>query len=152
MKVHIVYANFGCIWFLKIIIRYVHNVLFSAFCTFLLICTLACLSYFVSLLFHVLWTIIIHSSIHLFLIFNQLCFNYTVGDSYIASGGIDGEVKLWTTNGENVGSWSHKSIVSALKVFKDDLGGTWIPFYTDHSVRSSVTALLSQSVSTLYLC
>lgn len=57
------------------------------------------------------------------LIFIQLYFNYTVGDSYIASGAIDGEVKLWTTNGENVGSWSHKSIVSALKVFKDDLGG-----------------------------
>jgi hypothetical protein len=52
-----------------------------------------------------------------------LFFHYTVGDSYIASGGIDGEVKLWTVNGENVGSWSHKSIVSSLKVFKDDLGG-----------------------------
>lgn len=56
-----------------------------------------------------------------------LFFHYNVGDSYIASGGIDGEVKLWTVNGENVGSWSHKSIVSSLKVFKDDLGG-WFVF------------------------
>lgn len=72
--------------------------------------------------------------VHSFLIFIELHYNYTVGDSYIASGGIDGEVKLWTTNGENVGSWSHKSIVSALKVFKDDLGGTIIIFCVDHSV------------------
>lgn len=56
-----------------------------------------------------------------------LWFHNNVGDSYIASGGIDGEVKLWTVNGENVGSWSHKSIVSSLKVFKDDLGG-WSVF------------------------
>lgn len=43
--------------------------------------------------------------------------------AYIASGGIDGEVKLWTINGENVGSWSHHQIVTTIKSFKDDLGG-----------------------------
>ena len=41
----------------------------------------------------------------------------------MASGGIDGEVKLWNTNGENVGSWSHMQIITALKSFKDDIGG-----------------------------
>ena len=43
--------------------------------------------------------------------------------AYIASGGIDGEVKLWTINGENVGSWSHYQIITTIKAFKDDLGG-----------------------------
>ena len=43
--------------------------------------------------------------------------------AYIASGGIDGEVKLWTINGENVGSWAHYQIITTIKAFKDDLGG-----------------------------
>ena len=46
--------------------------------------------------------------------------------AYIASGGIDGEVKLWTINGENVGSWSHHQIITTIKAFKDDLGGEYL--------------------------
>lgn len=86
---------------------------------------LSCRLIFIRFIFSVVFFISLHHRSYLPSLFPSLplFFHYTVGDSYIASGGIDGEVKLWTVNGENVGSWSHKSIVSSLKVFKDDLGG-----------------------------
>ena len=40
-------------------------------------------------------------------------------------------MKLWTGNGENVGSWSHLQIITALKTFKDDLGGGSTEFNDD---------------------
>ncbi len=49
-------------------------------------------------------------------------------DSYVASGGGEGDVKIWKTNGEFVHSCSHSSFVTALKTFQDSLGGEW-PFY-----------------------
>lgn len=44
-------------------------------------------------------------------------------ESYIASGGADGELKLWRTNGEFVHSISHGSFITAMKHFQDDYGG-----------------------------
>ncbi len=44
-------------------------------------------------------------------------------EAYIASGGGEGDVKLWKTNGEFVHSCSHTSFVTALKTWQDSLGG-----------------------------
>jgi WD40 repeat protein len=44
-------------------------------------------------------------------------------DAYIASGGGEGDVKLWKTNGEFVHSCSHRSFITALRVFQDIMGG-----------------------------
>lgn len=46
-------------------------------------------------------------------------------EAYIASGGGDGEVKLWRTNGEFVQSWSNGAFVTALKFFQDTYGGEY---------------------------
>ena len=45
------------------------------------------------------------------------------GDAYIASGGGDGDVKLWKTNGEYVHSCSHGVFITALNTFQDSMGG-----------------------------
>lgn len=45
------------------------------------------------------------------------------GEPYIASGGFDGEVKIWRTNGEFAHSCSHGAMVTCLSVFQDALGG-----------------------------
>ena len=44
-------------------------------------------------------------------------------EAYIASGGGDGEVKLWRPNGEFAHSCSHGAFVTALKFFQDTHGG-----------------------------
>lgn len=43
--------------------------------------------------------------------------------SYIASGGAEGAVKLWKSDGSFVASTMHSSMVTALKAFNDQLGG-----------------------------
>ena len=54
----------------------------------------------------------------------------TGGEAYIASGGGDGEVKLWRPNGEYVHSCSHGAFVTALKFFQDTYGGKSIVDYS----------------------
>jgi WD40 repeat protein len=46
-------------------------------------------------------------------------------ETYIASGGADGDLKLWKTNGEFVHSVSHgpQAFITAMRYFKDDNGG-----------------------------
>jgi WD40 repeat protein len=47
-------------------------------------------------------------------------------EPYIASGGADGDLKLWRTNGEFVHCVSHgpQAFITAMKYYKDDHGGT----------------------------
>jgi WD40 repeat protein len=45
------------------------------------------------------------------------------GEPYIASGSADSTVKIWKTNGTLVHTCNHSSMISALKCFKDALGG-----------------------------
>ena len=47
-------------------------------------------------------------------------------DSYIASGGADGELKLWSTSGEFQANFSHGSLITTMKVFQDSLGGLFV--------------------------
>ena len=44
-------------------------------------------------------------------------------DSYVASGGADGDVRLWKTNGEFLHACSHGTPVTALRCFQDSFGG-----------------------------
>ena len=44
-------------------------------------------------------------------------------ESYVASGGADGDVRLWKTNGEFVHSCSHGTPVTSLRCFQDIFGG-----------------------------
>lgn len=44
-------------------------------------------------------------------------------EAYIASGGGDGDVKLWKTNGEFVHTCTHTTFVTALRTFQDSMGG-----------------------------
>jgi WD40 repeat protein len=46
-----------------------------------------------------------------------------VGDPYIVSAGADGELKVWSTNGEFMGSGSHGQVITALRAFQDGVGG-----------------------------
>jgi WD40 repeat protein len=50
----------------------------------------------------------------------------TTSEAYIASGGSDGDVKLWKPSGEWVCSCNHGAIVTALKTFRDDYGGYYL--------------------------
>ena len=45
------------------------------------------------------------------------------GDSYIVSGDSGGELKVWSTNGDSMGSFSHGQCITALRSFQDNLGG-----------------------------
>lgn len=45
------------------------------------------------------------------------------GETYIASGGLDGDVKLWRTNGEFAHSCNQGMSVTCLGVFQDTVGG-----------------------------
>ena len=45
------------------------------------------------------------------------------GDSYIVSGDSAGELKVWSTNGDAMGSFSHGQCITALRSFQDNLGG-----------------------------
>jgi WD40 repeat protein len=45
------------------------------------------------------------------------------GDSYVVSGGTDGDLKVWTTNGELMGTFSHGQAITTLRAFQDNLGG-----------------------------
>jgi len=45
------------------------------------------------------------------------------GETFIASGGFDGDVKLWHTNGAFAHSCHHSAMVSCLSGFQDTMGG-----------------------------
>lgn len=42
---------------------------------------------------------------------------------YVATGGADGELKLWKNNGEFAWSGTHTGVIYCLRAFKDELGG-----------------------------
>jgi len=45
------------------------------------------------------------------------------GDSFMVSGDSAGELKVWSTNGEPMGSFSHGQCITSLRSFQDNLGG-----------------------------
>jgi WD40 repeat protein len=50
-------------------------------------------------------------------------------EQYIASGGVDGDLKLWRLNGEFVHSISHGTFITAMATFQDTLGGKCVTHY-----------------------
>lgn len=51
-------------------------------------------------------------------------------ESYIASGGMDGEVKLWKTNGEAVYHVGHECEVTSVASFTPDNGGKYLEIFS----------------------
>lgn len=50
----------------------------------------------------------------------------------IASGGSDSQLKLWTSNGMMVSSCSNGEPITAIKSYKDELGGTYLKYVCFH--------------------
>jgi WD40 repeat protein len=70
--------------------------------------------------------------------------------AYVASGGADGAVKLWSTTGTPVHSCMHTSMVTTMKTFKDSNGGATTPA-TATATTLGATSPHRYSLKTLFL-
>lgn len=71
------------------------------------------------------------------------------GDNYVVSAGADGELKVWSTNGEFMGNASHGQVITALRAFQDGVGGQ--PALLVGLVDGSIAVRSCASLSLLFV-